>query len=316
MNALRTALLFAATAIFATACASAPGEDETTDGTSDELVSGRGVNSNYCVRSPFNCQLRGVKSSGQRVERTSTSENTMWPVAVRPVTVLGGDGKPKGAMTIFSPLLNYGQVRTFGGQKHVYALSAGIGPGWVPVAAFADKDLILAHVGSAVGKGATADGTKLRALGCFHVRSESKRSAIIEQSANDGKDRYKILKNTTVDEQEGEPNDYLPVQHAGVAVPYMAMTFNVPGDAIGGPSIDTFPKGTIFHRLDVPLWGGNPHSYLDVKLWKRNNLGPKAVYDVPSDLAPMRFYYGYVESAGERRYGWMAEDGLDAGSCK
>lgn len=306
-RAIAAALL----ALLVSACAGTSGDASDDDSSAEAITAGSGVNSDYCVRSPYDCQIKGSKPNlssppsagfGQRVEKSSTSRNTMWSVSNHStVPVLDGAGALKGHVAMPEMLLNYGQTRLFDGMQHVYATSAGVGPGWVPLHSYDEKLLLAEREGSVRAK-----GSSLAEMGCMKVRSTSKRPKLTEQ-AKDGNDRYKVEKHLTTTTADGEPNDYLPVTRG--ATTHMSLTFNVPGDDVGGVSVDTFSAGSIFHRLAVTNWDHPGVHYLTVKLWMRGDNSDS--YDQPSHLAPMKFYYGYVDGGSERRYGWMAEDGLD-----
>lgn len=287
-------------ALGAGACAGADGDGAGDDGATDEsedALRGRpGVNSDYCVRSPYDCEVRGEKGGGQRVGEPRSGDPFFvhGPVAVRDAT-----GATKYTLSVGRDvILNYGQVRQVGGVTSVYALSAGDGPGWLPLSAFTDA----ARIGR-IDHPVPTHSAGLDEMACYRVRRSSARPAL----APDGS--YKI--EYGYGGPDGEPNDYLP--RAGKdGRAYASLTFNVPGDAIGGMSIDTVPEGAKFHRLAVPVWGSTKN-HLDVKVWRRNSKDHDR-FTAESDLSPMAFYYGYIDvGGGHRRAGWMAADAIEPG---
>jgi hypothetical protein len=192
-----------------------------------------------------------------------------------------------GLSTYTSFTFNYGQLRIMNGKKYGYAMSTGLGSsGWVEVDAIGASDSFEKQVGSMDAK-----GDNLAKLGCYEIASSYDKSL----------DALKVVKGA----KDGGPeaNDYLPQVRKNGKV-YGTLSFNAPGDALGGANIDIFPAGTKFQRVDVPTDGKNPS--LDVQLYS----GKKgAAANTPAGT--MKFIYGYIRAkSGEVRYGWAALDGL------
>lgn len=302
---LAFASLLALSAIVHSGCV-ADAEEEEADSTSDELRAG--VNSSGCKRSPYNCALN-PNGAGQRVRRADGEEewsfDPKWlaargyvdPATKQPVVpVLDGNGEEMGRTKKLAFTFNHGQTRRFGGMTYALVLSSGLkSAGWVPIDGLLHAGSFRAKVGEV-----NARGANLKHLGCYEVKS----------SYDPKLDTFKVVKGAT-DKDAMEPNDYLPVKRAN-GRPYMNLIFNVPGDALGGPSIDIYPAGTKFQRLDVPTWQTPDRPSLDATLYSKPSPGA-AAYTKPA--GEMKFLYGYVKSkTGSVRYGWMAQDGLAVSS--
>jgi len=299
---MRAALPLVLLAFSLVGCAAETDGDE--DGSSltesEELRSG--VNSSGCKRSPYDCSLHPGAGT-QRVPRSDGPEDwhfdTKWlvskgyvdPKTKEPVVpVLDGNGEEMGRTKQLEFVFNYGQTRRFGNLTYGYVLSSGLkSAGWVPIDGLMHNDSFRAKVGNVDAK-----GDNLKKLGCYEVRSSFDEKLV----------QYKIVKGTG--ENGPEADDYLPIARAN-GKHYINLTFNVPGDALGGPSIDIFPSGTKFQRLDVPTWEKPDAPSLDATLYTK---APGATtYAKPA--GQMKFLYGYVKSkTGTTRYGWMSSDGL------
>lgn len=282
-------------------------EDEEISSASDELRAG--VNSGACKRSPYNCSLR-PGGKGQRVRRADGPEtwsmDTGWlaargyvdPATKQPVVpVLDGDGNEIGRTKKLAFTFNHGQTRRLGNLTCGYVLSSGLkSGGWVPIDGLRSAASFREKVGEVNARGGT-----LKKLACYEVKT----------SFPDRLLNYKVVKGST-DKDAQEPDDYLPVVRAN-GKPYINLAFNVPGDALGGPSVDIFPSGTKFQRLDVPTWERPDRPSLDATLYAKP--AGSSTYTRPA--GEMKFIYGYVKSkTGSVRYGWMALDGLTpSGGC-
>jgi hypothetical protein len=297
--------LVALVTAFAAGCAVESEEEEGgTESTSDELRSG--VNAKGCKRSPYNCGLN-TDGIGQRVRRADGEETwnmdpkwlaskgyvdakTKQPV----VPVLDGDGEEMGRTTKTGFTFNYGQTRRFGNMTYAYVLSSGLkSAGWVPIDGLIHADSFRAKVGEV-----NAKGDDLKKLGCYVVASSFDQKLV----------QYKIVKGTN--ESGPEADDYLPIPRAN-GKRYVNLIFNVPGDALGGPSVDIFPAGTKFQRVDVPTWEKPDAPSLDATLYTK--AAGATTYSKPA--GSMKFIYGYVKSKpGSVRYGWMALDALNVSS--
>lgn len=285
-------------------CAADTGEEEAEASTSDELRAG--VNSNGCKRSAYNCGLHpdGV---GQRVRRADGEEewafDAKWlagrgyvdPATKQPVVpVLDGNGDEMGRTKKLGFTFNYGQTRRFGNLTYGLVLSSGLkSAGWVPIDGLVHAESFRAKVGEV-----NAKGKDLPHLACYEVKSTFPERLV----------KYKIVKGAP--ENGPEADDYLPIRRAN-GRPYINLTFNVPGDALGGPSIDIYPAGTKFQRLDVPTWERPDRPSLDATLYDK----PAGASTYTKPVGEMKFIYGYVKSkTGSIRYGWMAIDGLTPSS--
>lgn len=302
MNARRFAVLALVT-VFAGGCA-AETEEEEADSTADELRSG--VNASGCKRSPYNCGLN-TDGIGQRVRRADGEEtwhmDAKWlaskgyvdPVTKQPVVpVLDGNGEEMGRTKQTGFTFNYGQTRRLGNMTYAYVLSSGLkSAGWVPIDGLIHADSFRAKVGEV-----NAKGDNLKKMGCYVVASSFDEKLV----------KYKIVKGAK--ENGPEADDYLPIPRAN-GTRYVNLIFNVPGDALGGPSVDIFPAGTKFQRVDVPTWEKPDKPSLDATLYTK--AAGSSTYSKPA--GSMKFIYGYVKSKpGAVRYGWMALDALNVSS--
>ncbi len=282
------------------------------DSTEAELTAlRRGVNSTACRRSPYNCQLH-PGAGGQRVTglpSAPTSSAPAWPInpswltsrgyvtpgTGRPyVPVVDGHGELIGPTSKMAFVLNYGQTRHMGALTYVFALDTGLRiPGWVPVDAFLDAALIRQRVGEV-----NAHGAGLKRMACYEF----------DDTYPARLDHYKVVKGAT-DKDSEEPNDYLPHPLADGRW-YSPLCFSVPGAALGAPSVDLFPAGTRFQRLDVPTWESAAPS-LNATLYAKP--AGSTAYTQPA--GSMKFVYGYVKTKdGTVRYGWTGYDGLKVSS--
>jgi len=270
-----------------------------------------GVNSSACRRSPYNCMLH-PGALGQRVTGSASAPGSAapaWPIdpawlmghgyvdsaTQKPfVPVVDGNGDFIGPTSKMGFVLNSGQTRHMQGLTYVFALSTGIGAGaWVPVDAFAEAALIRKRVGEV-----NAHGSGLARIGCYELA----------HSYPARLDHYKVVKGAT-DKDSEEPNDYLP-HTLKDGRSFSPLAFSVPGDALGAPSVDLFPAGTKFQRLQVTTWESSAPS-LDAILYAKPAGG--SAYTVPA--GKMKFVYGYVKSKdGTVRYGWVGIDGLKVSS--
>jgi hypothetical protein len=273
--------------------------EEVADSTSGDLKAG--VNSGGCKRSAYNCSLN-PGAGDQRVKAPDGSDS--WHVSeawlkargLAAVPVGDGNGKPIGFSTQRTFTLNHGQVRHFGGESWVMALSSGLGSaGWIPLGMFEDAPELAKRVGDA-----TAHGSGLGKMACYEIAT----------GYDHALDKYKVVNGAT-DKDSDEPNDYLPQLRSGSKKVLMNLAFSAPGDGLGAPAVDIFAPGTKFQRLDVPTWDtGKPH--LDVKLYEKPAGSAKYTKDSGKR---MTFLYGYVKTAsGQLRYGWMPIEGLKVSS--
>jgi hypothetical protein len=265
--------------------------DEEEAGTSQAGVSlTKGVNGGACYMSPYNCKLR--VDGGNRIAHVDGTLD--WGVDAS-TPVLDGNGAVLGLEKGSSLKFNYGQERTFAGQRHVFAMTtSNRSAGWFPLSAVQSSDTLSSRVGDV-----RAHRAGLAKMHCYEVRDSSDPTLEVK----------KVVKDTTASPgPSGEAaGDYLPrVRENGKRS--VNLIFNVPGSGLGGPAIDHFPAGTRFQRLDVPTDSGRPS--LDVPLWLQDGSG-----HFVKPAGSMKFVYGYVVSkTGETRVGWIAYDALTPSS--
>lgn len=286
--AARSLFLTAAAALLAMSCTTDEGtvEDPAHEARTVQAAFS-GVNGTYCLVSPYNCKLQNP--GGNRVP-TNDPEDDNWGLATG-VPIRDGNGTIVGTNTRTSSAFNYGQVRSFGGADHAFAVStSNSSAGWLPISAILGRTSFEQKVGhvSALGAG-------LAKLGCYQVKNGS--DPVLEAK--------KVVYDTTSSNERA--GDYLPLVRAN-GNRSINLVFNVPGMALGGPAVDHFPAGTKFQRLDVPTDHGVPS--IDIPLWVQDSQGRYR-----QQSGEMKFLYGYVIAAtGTKRNGWMAYDGLQVSS--
>lgn len=265
-----------------------PTGDEATS--SDAALSANlkpGVNGGACYLSPYNCKLR--VSGGNRIAHVDGSID--WGVDSN-VEVLDGNGDSLGMNKSSTMKFNYGQERTFGGKKYVYAMTtSNHSSGWFPLSAVKSSDVLDSRVGDA-----TAHRAGLAEMACYRVRSSTDPTLEVKKVVYD---------TTSAPGPAGEAaGDYLPRLRVN-GKRSVNLIFNVPGSGLGGPAINHFPAGTLFRRLEVPTDAGPPS--IDVKLWAEDSAG-----DFKKPAGTMKFIYGYaIDKSGGAHAGWMAYDALE-----
>lgn len=277
-------------ASFAVACAE-PEEDFASEeqGETESAVSARpGTNGSTCKRSAYNCSLH---AGGQRVMtpggRETWGVSSTFLASNKGVPVVDGNGDLMGLSSKTDFTFNYGQTRIMNGKRYAYAMSTGLASsGWIEISAIGASDSFAKAVGNMDAK-----GDNLKKLGCYEIAS----------TYDKGLDRKFVVKGAKVG--YAEANDYLPQVRANGQV-YGTLSFNAPGDALGGANTDIFPAGTKFQRVDVPTWENPDLPSLDVQLYGGKGANTPA--------GTMKFIYGYIRAkSGEVRYGWAALDGLN-----
>ena len=294
MNTARLAVLGLFASIFAVGCAAPTtddsGEEEQGDTQSAEGTRG-GINGSSCKRSAYNCSLH---PGNQRVEtpggRNEWGINSSYLASNKGVPVVDGNGDLMGLSSKTSFTFNYGQTRTMNGKKYGYAMSTGLASsGWVEIDAIGASDSFAKQVGNVDAK-----GDNLAKLGCYAIASSYDPALDARFVVKGAKKGY------------AEANDYLPQVRSNGKV-YGTLSFNAPGDALGGANTDIFPAGTKFQRVDVPTWEAKALPSLDVQLYSAEKKSAAA----NTAAGTMKFIYGYIRAAsGEVRYGWAALDGL------
>ena len=296
MDRLLAALAVVA-ALSTNACIADGSDPDESDSTGDERESesaatASGVNGGACYLSPYNCKLR-VKG-GNRIAHL---DNTLdW--GVNDAMLLDGNGDPLGLATNSTLKFNYGQLRTFGGARYVYAMTTTTrSSGWFPLASVKSSDVLIGRVGNVDGHRAG-----LAKMGCYAIRNDiddrlAEKKIVYDTEANPG--------------PSGEAaGDYLPRLRAN-GKRSANLAYNVPGSGLGGPAIDHFPAGTKFQRLDVSTSTGAPS--IDVKLWSQDSSG-----HFRKQSGELKFVYGYVVSRpGDVRAGWIPYPALQQSTgCK
>lgn len=246
-----------------------------------------GVNSDYCIASPYNCRFRAGSS---RVQNAAGDET--W--AIMPgASVRDGNGNVLYVQTGDRMTFNFGQTRALAGKAHALGLSTSNGSaGWYPFDHIVSEASFRNHVGNVDAK-----DTRGARMACYTIRNSH--DASIE------------LKKVVYDSKVG-PNGH---ERAG---DYMSLVrnngkrsanllFSVPGFSLGGASSDHFPAGTKFRRISVPTSSGRPS--ISIPLWVANSAGR---YIVRS--GSMRFIYGFIVGNGTKRFGWMSLDALQVSS--
>jgi hypothetical protein len=272
--------------VFVFGCSGDPGTEEPLADSEVAEALSAGVNGEACLHSPFNCKLRA--SGGNRVEAPGGGQD--W--AVGPGTVRDGAGGAMIADTNGGSIaVNYGQIRHFAGQTLVMAMSTANGSaGWYPIDAVKEESTLRARIGNVDAK----DPGRGK-LGCYQIRNSDDEKLAAKKVVKDATDSH---------ERAG---DYLPLVRKN-GRRYANLAFSVPGDALGAPSVDIYPAGTKFQRVDVPTSSGSPH--LTVRLY---SLASDGHYTKPAGT--MTFVYGYAMGAeGTKRFGWIPLDALTASS--
>lgn len=286
MGTVRTFSLALALPLAGCTVAADPSSAEDPSASAEDVKTSPGVNGGACALSPYNCKLRD--SGGNRIAHTDGSVD--WAVDEH-VTVLDGNGDPLGTHDLPTLKLNYGQLRVFGGQRYVYAMSTTAGTsGWFPLAHVTSHTSLAARIGNV-----HAHRGGLTSMSCYAVADAIDDALASKKVVHDSKE-----KPGPAGEAAG---DYLPRVRANGARS-VNLVFNVPGSALGGPAIDHFPAGTKFQRLDVPTDSGKPS--IDVPLWTQDANG-----DFKTPAGSLKFVYGYVVAkTGDVRVGWMAYPAL------
>lgn len=258
----------------------------------ESVVTVPGTNGKACYLSPYNCKLR--VSGGNRITHVDGTEE--W--GVESATVLDGNGDPLGVATNDTLKFNYGQLRTFGGVRHVYAMTTTTkSSGWFPLHRVKSADVLAGRVGDV-----DAHVAGLAKMACYEVA--------------DGMDEDLAQKKVVYDTDSkpgpvGEAaGDYLARIRAN-GKRSINLAFNVPGAGLGGPAVDHFPAGTKFQRVAVPTSTGAPS--IDVKVWLEDSAGR---FRRPA--GELKFVYGYVVAkTGTVRAGWVPYPALRVSSgCK
>ncbi|HEX4419426.1 MAG TPA: hypothetical protein VH165_16050 [Kofleriaceae bacterium] len=282
------------------ASADAPGDDgvtvEGTDQVGDlintsvtthALVSGS--NGSACTASPYNCKLRA--SGGSRV--TTAGGDDSWGIALG-ASVRDGNGDVLLAETSTDPsprlTFNYGQTRALAGKAHALALTtANASAGWYPLDHILGETSFRDQVGEVNAKD-PGQGS----MACYEVANTDDSTLELKKVVYDSQEPI------TGHERAG---DYLPLVRAN-GRRSVNLIFSVPGFALGGATIDHFPAGARYQRVEVPTDAGPPS--ITIPLWVQDSAGR-----FRTQSGTMRFLYGYVRASdGTKRFGWMAQDAL------
>ena len=284
-----TTLVAAAFALSGCAADAQSGDGEETDVVDDSAALSSGVNGSACLESAYNCKLRAV--GGNRVLDPNGDES--WKVTRASVRDGNGDAmtvQPAGDLKF-----NYGQARVLNGQLHILAMAtSNQSAGWFPLDSVAEQNALDTSIDRV--KAQDPGGSK---LGCYEISGSDPDPNLVDK---------KVVKDATGSHEKA--GDYLPLVRENGGR-YANLAFNVPGLALGGPSIDIYPAGTKFQRVSVPTQSGRPHLAVHTYVKASDGHYTKA-------SGTLDFYYGYVvASDGTKRFGWMAAPALTASThCK
>lgn len=247
-----------------------------------------GVNGGACLDSSYNCKLR--VEGGNRID-TNTPGDETWGVDSG-VAIRDGNGTILGIARDTSIKFNYGQLRTFAGTAHAFAMAtSNNSAAWFPVFAIGGATSFLDKVGHASAKGAG-----LSKMACYAVRNSHDASIELKKVVYDSSASH---------ERAG---DYLPLPRAN-GRRSVNLTFNVPGYHLGGPAVDHFPAGAKFQRLAVPTSSGLPS--ITIPLWIKDSVGRYR-----QQSGSMTFIYGYyIGDNNTPRNGWQPLDALQVSSA-
>jgi hypothetical protein len=239
----------------------------------------KGVNSDYCTASPFNCRFR---SGSSRVDTKGGDET--WGITAG-ASVRDGNGVVLHTESAARLTFNYGQIRVVAGTAHALALTTdNSSAAWFPVDHIAGEASFRDQVGNIDAK----DTGKAR-MACYAIRNSDDETLAAK----------KVVKGST--DPHERAGDYLPLVRAN-GKRSANLVFSVPGFALGGATTDHFLAGTKFHRIEVPTSSGLLS--ISIPLWKESAPTVRS--------GSLRFFYGYVATEdGQKRFGWMAQDALE-----
>src|SRR5262249_53572828 len=150
-----------------------------------------------------------------------------WAVSSAPV--VDGNGNVMATDTLPYLRFNYGQRRHLNGVTHVFARGTSAGSAaWFPIDHVVSEKVLSERLGDV-----KAHDTGEERMGCYAIRDWHDPALEMKKVVYDA---------TGSHERAG---DYLPLPRANGAR-YANLAFNVPGFALGGPSIDIYPAGTKF----------------------------------------------------------------------
>ena len=239
----------------------------------------KGVNSDYCTASPFNCRFRAGSS---RVDTKGGDET--WGITAG-ASVRDGNGVVLHTESAARLTFNYGQIRVVAGTAHALALTTdNSSAAWFPVDHIAGEASFRDQVGNVDAK----DPGKGK-MACYAIRN----------TADETLAAKKVVKGST--DPHERAGDYLPLVRAN-GKRSANLVFSVPGFALGGATTDHFLAGTKFRRVEVPTSSGLPS--ISIPLWKESAPTVRS--------GSLRFFYGYIVTEdGQKRFGWMAQDALE-----
>ncbi|MDQ3063053.1 MAG: hypothetical protein M3R14_09365 [Acidobacteriota bacterium] len=232
--------------------------------------------------------------------------------------LVDGNGVKRGAVGPSNVRLNYAQVKTINGEKHYYAFATSIdhdnnpktksigASGWIKA--------------SAIKNGNDPKYTKedIRRsqpppVSEVHGKHEDYQQYVVKNVApeqltgKDGKPKYGYMENGKFVSYKVLPG--VTKNERVAAGDYLRRDGNVInlGFNAAGLSNDTFKvdgtKPVVFHRAPTSVKSAT----IDIDLFHpkdKNHAGQKPV-------TRMRFVYGYVETQGTKRWGWMALGALE-----
>ena len=231
----------------------------------------KGVNSDYCTASPFNCRFHAGSS---RVDTQGGDET--WGITAG-ASVRDGNGVVLHTESAARLTFNYGQFRVVAGTAHALALTTdNSSAAWFPVDHIAGETSFRDQVGNVDAK----DPGKGH-MACYAIRNSDDETLAAKKVVHGSTDPH---------ERAG---DYLPLVRAN-GLRSANLVFSVPGFALGGATTDHFPAGTKFRRLEVPTF--SPLPSIKIPLWDENHPNEQ--------IGTMRFLYGRIRAAdGTERYG-------------
>ena len=226
-----------------------------------------------------------------------------------------GNGVDRGTITKSDVKLNYAQVRTINGEKHYYAFATQIkdsngnstgASGWVKASAI-EKGNDPKFTREEIRKSQPPPVSETHGKHENYEQYVVKNVAPEQLTGKDGKPKYGFMENGKFVSYKVLPGH---TRNESVAArDYLRRGGNVInlGFNAAGLSNDTFKvdgnKPLVFHRAPTSVKSAT----VDIDLYHpkdKNHAGQKPV-------ARMRFVYGYVETQGTKRWGWMALGALE-----
>ncbi len=236
----------------------------------------------------------------------------LFPLKPGTVKLVDGNGKERGVVRRSSVKLNYAQVKTIDGEKYYYAFSTRIGkdknaPNTYPASGWIKASAIKAgndpqYKNSDIRKSRAQPVNEVHGKHADYQQYTVKNVAPKELTGADGKPKYGYMENGKFVSYKVLPGKTKDTNFA--ASDYLRRKGSVInlGFNAAGLSNDTFKtNGTeplVFHRAPTSVKSAT----VDIDLYHPKD--SKHAGEKP--IQKMRFVYGYVESEGVKRWGWMA----------